>query len=203
MRIVITFVALEVPTVTDGIPWPWYAGAVVAAAGIIAWVIKLMFRPLMQAQTGQWVPRPTVDLMIKAKDEEIARLSTAIASQREDSVRAVAVVREEYNADMAAIRAEHIAELTMIRDRHDRYMKAMDENHAREAEGTRRDSADWRTAYHIAAEVNKVKDAQLDELIEGNRLILSLIQALPKVQAEPQSDSPEVNDRAGRGLPGR
>lgn len=203
MRIVITYSAIDPVAVAEGIPWPWYAGAVVAAAGVIAWIVKLMFRPLLQAQTGQWVPRPTVDLMIKSKDEEIARLSVAIASQREDSVRAIAVVREEYNADMAAVRAEHLAELTMIRDRHDRYMKSLDENHARETEGTRRDSADWRTAYHIAAEVNKVKDAQLDELIEGNRLILSLIQALPKVQFDPQPDSPEVNDRAGRGIPGR
>lgn len=203
MRIVITFEAFDAGSVAESIPWPWYAASVAVVAGGVVWGIKLLLRPLLQIMTGESVPRSTVDLMIRSKDSEIERIAGAIQAQREESVRAIAIVREEYIADMAALRAEHLAELTMIRDRHDRYMTAMDANHARETEGTRRDSADWRTAYHIAAEVNKVKDAQLDELIEGNRLILSLIQALPKLGINPQPDSPEVNDRAGRGQPKR
>lgn len=125
---VITFNAEDAATVAENIPWPWYAGAVAIVVGLAAWIIKLMFRPLIQAQTGQWVPRATVDMMIKTKDDELAR---------------------------------------------------KDADHAREIEGVRRDLADWRTAYHLAAEVSVTEAAQQREIVEGVRLMLSVVESLP------------------------
>lgn len=185
----ITWIAVDAadlaPT-TEGVPWPWYAAGVAGAIGLVAYLVRLFVLPLQQAQSGKWLPRSTVDLLIKAKDEEVARKDADFKAFREKS-----------SDDIRVARAERDAEIALVRDRHDTYMRLAADNHARELDGVRRDLDDWRTAYHLAAEVGKVQAAQLDELVEGYRLILTLIQALPKV------DSSEVNDRAGRGLPGR
>src|SRR5664279_714846 len=62
-------------TVTDGavtIPWWVYIlGLVVTVT--LGVVIRLFILPLQQAQSGKWMPRSTVDLIIKGKDDEIAR----------------------------------------------------------------------------------------------------------------------------------
>lgn len=61
-------------TVTDVVTVPWWAYLVglviVAALGV---TVRLFVLPLQQAQSGKWMPRSTVDLIIKGKDDEIAR----------------------------------------------------------------------------------------------------------------------------------
>jgi cell division protein ZapA (FtsZ GTPase activity inhibitor) len=157
-----------------------------AAAGPWAITFSLIVGLFVGLQRNKLIPEKAHLRELATRDQVAADLRERIKAIDQDRIAAIATVR-----------AEHVAELSGLRERHDAYMKAMDANHARETEGTRRDSADWRTAYHLAAEVGKVQAAQLDELVEGYRLILALIQALPKVQ--PISDTSEVNNRAGRG----
>lgn len=145
-------------------------GDAVGIGGPWAITFGLFVSMFVAVQRGWLVPG-------KAHQREVARADREVAAR---------------DGLIKALREEQAAEVAALRERHDTYMRLAAENHARETDGVRRDTADWRTAYHLAAEVGKVQAAQLDELVEGYRLILSLIQALPKV---PQPDHSEVNDR--------
>lgn len=104
-------------------------------------------------------------------------LVTGAAHRRElaAATKTIDVVR----AEMTSRDQAHAAEITAIRERHDNYVRILSENHAREIEGVRRDTADWRTAYHLAAEVSVTESAQLREIVEGVRLVVSVIESLP------------------------
>lgn len=123
-------------------------------------------------------------------------LVTGAAHRRElaAATRSIEAVR----AELASRAEAHAAETATLRERHDTYMRLMTENHAREIEGVRRDTADWRTAYHLAAEVSVTESAQLREIVEGIRLMVSVVEALPATRHN-HARPPEVIEANGTG----
>lgn len=60
------------------VPWYLYVGMAIILmfAGAVA---RLLFVPYRNVQTGKMIPEPTVQLMIAAKDAEIAHLQEEVA----------------------------------------------------------------------------------------------------------------------------
>ena len=66
--------ATAIDAVTDAVTIQWWVyllGLVITV--VLGVIIRLFILPLQQAQSGKWMPRSTVDLIIKGKDDEIAR----------------------------------------------------------------------------------------------------------------------------------
>jgi len=132
-------------------------GDALAGAGPWAITFGLFVSMFVAVQRGWVVPGKAHARELATRDREIKARDTALTTLTES----------------------HKAEVATLRERHDNYMTLMTANHAREIEGVRRDTADWRTAYHLAAEVSVTESTQLREIVEGIRLMLSLVESLP------------------------
>src|SRR5690349_6683750 len=102
------FDAFDAAPVAEGVPWPWYAAAVAGGVALVAYLARLFVLPVQQAQSGKWVPRSTVDLLLQGKDDEIAAKNQELGRREKEIERLWALqhitdaAREELAKSVAA-----------------------------------------------------------------------------------------------------
>lgn len=135
------------------------------------------------------IPEKTHLEQMKDRDAQVKAAildrDSKIAEARKERDDQIAVIRGEMTERMENFRADHLLRMKQSSEDHEKQLAALlvvsdgiraDRDTMLAA--VRRDSDDWRGAYHILSDNAKASEDRMDEVLETERLILEFMRAI-------------------------